>query len=68
MEGNALTLQDFVYATYNSLLDAGWHMQEIDQMDVLGFLTIRAWSAQKELIRRFPQPRYIDEVWPGLKP
>lgn len=68
MKGDALTLQDFVYATYNSLLDAGWHMQEIDQMDVLGFLKIRAWNARKELIRGLPRPRYIDEVWPGLKP
>ena len=37
-DGDRLTLQDFIYSTYNSLLDAGWRMREIDEMDMLGFL------------------------------
>ena len=36
-EGEGLTLHDFIYFTYNSLLDAGWRMREIDEMDMLGF-------------------------------
>ena len=43
-------------------------MQDIDQMDMLGFLKIRAWNARKEQKKKEPIPRYIDEVWPGLKP
>ena len=34
--------------TYNSLLEGGWRMSEIDSMDMLGFLGIRAWNARKE--------------------
>lgn len=41
-------------------------MTEIDEMDMLGFLKIRAWNARRE---RKPQKRaYIDEVWANLKP
>ena len=43
-------------------------MAEIDQMDMLGFLRIRAWNANREHKKKELQPRYIDEVWPGLKP
>ena len=43
-----MTLPDFIYSTYNSLLESGWRMQEIDGMDMLGFLRIRAWNAKKE--------------------
>lgn len=43
-------------------------MAEIDQMDMLGFLQIRAWHAQRERKKKEPKPRHIDEVWPGLKP
>lgn len=40
-------------------------MKEIDEMDMLGFLRLRAWDAQREHIKKRPQPRYIDEVWPN---
>ena len=58
---------------YNSLLEGGWRMQEIDQMDMLGFLKIRAWNAQqkktkKEEKKAAPVRSTIDRVWPGLKP
>ncbi len=42
-------------------------MQEIDQMDMLGFLKIRAWNARKEQKKKGPKHAYIDEVWPNLK-
>lgn len=42
-------------------------MQEIDCMDMLGFLQIRAWNAKKEKKKKEPKPAYIDEVWPNLK-
>lgn len=43
-------------------------MEEIDHMDMLGFLRIRAWSAKKEHVKKQPQRKYIDEVWGNLKP
>ena len=43
-------------------------MAEIDQTDLLGFLRIRAWNARRELDKKKPHSRYIDEVWPNLKP
>ena len=42
-------------------------MTEIDSMDMLGFLKIRAWHASREHKKKEPQRRYIDEVWPDLK-
>lgn len=63
-----MTLPDFIYSTYNSLLEGGWRMQEIDSMDMLGFLRIRAWNARKAKKKAAPKPGYIDTVWPSLKP
>ena len=42
-------------------------MAEIDSMDMLGFLKIRAWHASRENVKKQPKQRYIDEVWPDLK-
>ena len=39
-------------------------MREIDEMDMLGFLRIRAMQEQK---KKEPKHAYIDEVWPDLK-
>ena len=41
-------------------------MHEIDEMDMLGFLKIRAWDAWREYDKVHAAPRkiYIDEVWP----
>ena len=43
-------------------------MDEIDRMDLPGFLRIRAWIARQEQKNKEPRRRYIDEVWPGVKP
>ena len=43
-------------------------MREIDDMDMLGFLKIRAFNAKKQHKKEEPKPGYIDNVWPGLKP
>lgn len=43
-------------------------MKEIDEMDMLGFLRLRAWDAQREHKKKQPKPAYIDEVWAELKP
>ena len=49
-------------------MESGWRMREIDEMDMLGFLRIRCWKARQEQKKKEPAPRYIDEVWPNLKP
>ena len=43
-------------------------MREIDGMDMLGFLKVRAWNSSRAKEQATPKARYIDEVWPGLKP
>ena len=43
-------------------------MDEIDRMDMPGFLKIRAWNAKRELGKKAPRQCYIDEVWTELKP
>ena len=66
--GITLTLPEYIYATYNELMKNGWRMKEIDEMDMLGFLRLRAWDAQREQEKKKPRQRFIDEVWPGVKP
>ena len=43
-------------------------MNEIDGMDMLGFLKIRVFKAKKQAKKKESKPSYIDTVWPGLKP
>ena len=43
-------------------------MQEIDGMDMLGFLQIRAWDAQREHAQKAHKASYIDQVWQCVKP
>ena len=38
-------------------------MKEIDEMDLLGFLKVRAWDAQRELVKHAPKAAFIDQVW-----
>lgn len=57
-----------MYATYNELMKNGWRMKEIDEMDMLGFLRLRAWDAQREAEKKKPRHAYIDEVWGSVKP
>ena len=52
----------------NELMKNGWRMKEIDEMDMLGFLRLRAWDATREQEKKKPRQRFIDEVWPGVKP
>ena len=43
-------------------------MDEIDRMDLPGFLRIRAWNARREAEKKNPRRRYIDEVWKNMQP
>ena len=44
-------------------------MKDIDEMDILGFLKVRAWEAKrKQALNPVPQRAYIDEVWSSLCP
>ncbi len=47
--------------TYDELLKSGWKMNEIDSMDMLGYLKIKAWALRKQ---KEPPKKYIDEIWP----
>lgn len=38
-------------------------MNDIDGMDMIGFLKIRAWEARKEKRKNAPRKAHIDEVW-----
>ena len=53
---------------HNELMKNGWRMKEIDEMDMLRFLRLRAWDARREQEKKKPRQRFIDEVWPGVKP
>ena len=61
-----MTLPDYIYSTYNTLLKDGWHMKDIDEMDMVGYLRVRAWDARRQHAKAQPVARrvYIDEVWP----
>ncbi len=43
-------------------------MRDIDEMDMLGYLQVRAWKARREHGKKQPVRRYIDEVWSALQP
>ncbi len=55
-------------ASGNELMKNGWRMKEIDEMDMLGFLRLRAWDAQREHEKKKPRHAFIDEVWSSVKP
>lgn len=57
-----MTLSDFIYGIYSDLMENGWKMAEIDEMDMPGFLKIRAYQAKKEEKKKKPC-KYIDEIW-----
>ena len=46
----------------------GWRMKETDGIDMPGFLRLRAGDAQRETEKKKPRQRFMDEVWPGVKP
>lgn len=40
-------------------------MNDIDTMDMLGYLHVRAWAAKREYAREHtPKKAFIDDVWP----
>lgn len=42
-------------------------MNDIDTMDMLGFMEMKAWKAQRDYRKKYtPKPTYIDQVWPGM--
>ena len=43
-------------------------MKEIDEMDLPGFLRIRAWNAKRNKTAAKPKKNFIDKVWPGVRP
>ena len=43
-------------------LAAAWRMKEIDEMNMLGFLRLRAWDATREQEKKKPRHAFIDEV------
>ena len=43
-------------------------MNEIDSMDMLGFLRLRAWDAGREKHKQEPKHAYIDQVWVNVRP
>lgn len=58
-----MSLPDFVYNIYNSLLDASWKLHEIDDMDICGYLKVRAWKAKREHGSKKQPKVYIDQIW-----
>jgi hypothetical protein len=51
--------------TYAELLKGGWRMQDIDGMDFLGFLRVRAWdlSREKSEVQTPDGKVYIDDIF-----
>ncbi|MEG1192712.1 MAG: hypothetical protein RR296_10425 [Clostridia bacterium] len=43
-------------------------MKDIDEMDMVGFLLLRAWDAGREQEKRAPKRGFIDQVWASVKP
>ena len=43
-------------------------MKDIDEMDMPGYLRMRAWKATREKQAKAPVRSYIDDVWPSLNP
>lgn len=46
-------------------------MGEIDEMDMFGFLSLRAWELKREKEKKAKEetaPLYIDQVWETLVP
>ena len=48
-------------------METGWRFDDIDRMDMLGFLKIRAWKLNREKELKAPKQAYIDQVWPDLR-
>ena len=46
----------------------GWRMRDIDEMDMPGFLRLRAWDAKREKVAHAPKRAFIDQVWSRVAP
>lgn len=57
-----LTLEDYTFSLYDQLLKAGLRMRDIDEMDTLGFLRVRAWSAGAGWTGKPDGKVHIDDV------
>lgn len=47
------------------MMKNGWKMKDIDEMDFIGFLKVRAWQLNWD---RRSKKTTIDKAWPGLRP
>jgi hypothetical protein len=54
-----MTLREFVDQLYITLLDNGYHLNEIDDMDIIYYLDLMKKRVQKETTEEFG---YIDDV------
>ena len=43
------TFRDVVMSHYDALLQSGWRMNDIDDMDFIGYLDVLLWRARKIL-------------------
>ena len=48
-------------------MEAGWRFDDIDRMDMLGFLRVREWKLRREKAEKAPKKAFIDQVWPDLR-
>ena len=48
-------------------MEAGWRFDDIDRMDMLGSLRVRAWKLHREKAEKAPKKAFIDQVWPDLR-
>jgi len=55
-----ISLQEYLLSFYDSLLQQGWSMQDIDEMDILYFFEILAYRKEKEAKAN---TAYIDQIF-----
>lgn len=48
---------------YCNLLESGWAMVQIDEMDFIGYVRLVAWKARK---KQEPKKTTIDQLWPWM--
>jgi hypothetical protein len=42
-------------------------MRDIDEMDMIGYIKVRAWNARRNREKMtVPKKAFIDTVWPGM--
>ncbi len=48
---------------YCNLLESGWAMAQIDEMDFIAYVRLVAWKARK---KQEPKKTTIDQLWPWM--